>query len=116
MVKTRGHHDKTLLHHLTATTVDLEIQRAREPEHQLGVVMAVDDQVVAVLAQREDRSHRGLPGKAHGARASPLPQVTGLPVYTGSAMARAVTGLTRHCHGQLTGPAQACKNIAEGRP
>lgn len=54
-------HDETLLNHLTAMPVDLEIQRAREPEHQLRVVVTVDDQVVSVLAQREDRSHRRSP-------------------------------------------------------
>ncbi|MNG24901.1 hypothetical protein D3C84_1096780 [compost metagenome] len=50
MMKTGRHDYETLLHHLTATTVDLEIQRTRQPEHQLRVVMAVDDQVVGVLA------------------------------------------------------------------
>ena len=40
---------ETLLAHLTALALDLEIQRARQPEHQLSVVVAVDDQIVGVL-------------------------------------------------------------------
>ncbi|MNP68487.1 hypothetical protein D3C76_1644520 [compost metagenome] len=59
MVKTGGNHHEALLDHLTATPVDLEIQRTRQPEHQLRVLMAVDDQVMGVLAQGKDRSHRG---------------------------------------------------------
>jgi hypothetical protein len=50
MVKTGRHHHETLLNNLAAMPVDLEIQRTRQPEHQLRVVVAVDDQVVAVLA------------------------------------------------------------------
>jgi hypothetical protein len=44
------HHRETLLNHLAATPIDLDIQRTRQPEHQLRVVVAVDDQVVSVVA------------------------------------------------------------------
>ena len=38
------------------------------------------------------------------------------PVYTDARSRCAVTGLTRTCHGRLTGTAQAGENIAEGCP
>ncbi|MCY1448091.1 hypothetical protein D9M71_647390 [compost metagenome] len=106
MVKTGGNHHEALLDHLTATPVDLEIQRTRQPEHQLRVLMAVDDQVMGVLAQGKDRSHRGsfyrrsLQGWRIRSQSTP------------SAAARAVTGLTRRCHGPLTRPGQACQNLS----
>ncbi|MNP87510.1 hypothetical protein D3C76_1884530 [compost metagenome] len=50
MVGALGDHHKTLLLHLAALAADLEIECARQAEHQLCVVVAVDDQVVAVLA------------------------------------------------------------------
>jgi hypothetical protein len=50
VMETGRHHHETLLNHLTATPVDLEIQCTRQPEHQLRVVVTVDDQVMSVLA------------------------------------------------------------------
>ncbi len=50
VMRTGRYHHEALLHHLAAMPFDLEIQRARQPEHQLGMVMAVGDQVVAVVA------------------------------------------------------------------
>ncbi|MCY1176628.1 hypothetical protein D9M73_169090 [compost metagenome] len=79
VMRSGGHHHETLLDHLAATAVDLEIQGAREPEHQLRVFVAMDDQVVAVLAKREDRSHRGSPGSGRQSTPSgPTSAVTGL--------------------------------------
>jgi hypothetical protein len=45
-----GYHDETLLHHLAATPFDFEVQRAGQAEHQLRMVVAVDNQIVAVVA------------------------------------------------------------------
>ncbi|MNC69997.1 hypothetical protein D3C75_1207570 [compost metagenome] len=59
MMKAARNHHEALLDHLAAMPVDFEIQRTRQPEHQLRMLMAVDDQVVGVLAQGEDRSHLG---------------------------------------------------------
>lgn len=50
VMKTGWHYDKTLLHHLATAAIDFEIQCTRKPEHQLCVVMAVDDQVLSVVA------------------------------------------------------------------
>ena len=96
MVRAGWHHGETLLNHLAATPVDLEIQRARQPEHQLCVLMAVDDQVVAVLTKGEDRSHRGAPGTGRQ--------------FTPRRLVRVVTRLTCRCHGLLIHPAQAGEN------
>ncbi|MNE50467.1 hypothetical protein D3C80_1450440 [compost metagenome] len=50
VVGTGRHHHEALLHHLATVAADLEVERARQAEHQLCVVVAVDDQVVAVVA------------------------------------------------------------------
>jgi len=61
MMRAAGDDHETLLTHLAALTLDFEIQRAGQTEHQLRVVVAVDDQIVGVLAQSQDRAHgRGL--------------------------------------------------------
>ncbi|MNE61271.1 hypothetical protein D3C80_1564730 [compost metagenome] len=59
MMKAARNHHEALLDHLAAAPVDFEIQRTRQPEHQLGVFVTVDDQVFGVLAQGKDRSHHG---------------------------------------------------------
>ncbi|MOA09980.1 hypothetical protein D3C78_1298480 [compost metagenome] len=51
MVGAGRHHGEAVAEHLAALAGDFEIQAAGQAEHQLGVLVAVGDLFVAVLAQ-----------------------------------------------------------------
>lgn len=58
----RRNHREGLPQHAAAAPLDLEVEAAAEAQDQLGMVMAVDDLVVAVVAQGKDRTHGEAPG------------------------------------------------------
>ena len=54
MARIAGHDGQKLLLDATALAVNLKIQLPAQAEHQLRVLMAVDDLVVAVMTQGKD--------------------------------------------------------------
>lgn len=56
VMSTRRDHDQPLAIDAGAMSLDLELQAAAQAEHQLRVFVAMGDQAVAVMAQREDRA------------------------------------------------------------
>ena len=58
----RRNHREGLPQHAAAAPLDLEVEAAAEAQDQLGMVMAVDDLVVAVVTQGKDRTHGEAPG------------------------------------------------------
>ena len=55
-----GHHHQLLLAQQAGPALDFEIQLARQADHHLRMFMAMGNQVVAVMAQRQDLVHDSL--------------------------------------------------------
>ncbi|EJT84082.1 hypothetical protein PPS11_26419 [Pseudomonas putida S11] len=69
MMGARWYHDQPLSIDPGAMPLHLEVQATTQAEHQLRVFVAVGDQAVAVMAQREDRA--GGHGESRPRRAEP---------------------------------------------
>ncbi len=53
------YHRQVMTQHAAAQALHLELQLTRQAEHQLGVVMAVAEHFMAVVAQGQGREHGG---------------------------------------------------------
>ncbi|MNJ59847.1 hypothetical protein D3C77_555500 [compost metagenome] len=69
VMSARRYHDQPLSIEPGTMPLHLELQAAAQAEHQLRVFVAVGDQAVAVMAQREDRA--GGHGESRPRRAEP---------------------------------------------
>jgi hypothetical protein len=57
MVRIAGYDSQELLLDAATLAIDFKVQLPPQAEHQLCVLMAVDDLVVAVMAQRQNGRH-----------------------------------------------------------